>query len=707
MMLPLISFLTIISNIFLGLIVLIRNPSSVTNRLFALVTFAICGWTITNYYSLSLVEPGLTIFWIRLVMVTVAVLFSLLFILAHTFPYFNLRLTTRRLLFIITETVLISYLALSPYVFSHGEFSNDQITPVPSFGMPLYALHIFLYLGATIWILWKKQKEESGTIKTQVRYMLLGISFTFSLATITTFVFTIILKNTSLVVLGPTYTLILVGVLAYAIVRDKFLDIGLVVARTASYAVFSAIIVLLYIFTITQLAPYFQSSNDNLLNGIFLLIALILVPPLKNIIEKLTDKLFYKASYSPEKLLTEISTMTNSTLELEDLTRKFLETILNGIKITRGSILVISNGKLYYESKKGYPSQQLDYKTICHLLNLSHKKSVYFDEIEEGSIKNILRKENISFLSPLFVKKELEAILILGEKSSGEVYSIQDQAILKISSPQLAISIKNAKSYSQIQQFNITLKDEIKTATQKLRKANSHLRHLDKLKDEFVYIATHELKNPVTAMRGYLSMIHEGFFGNPPEKMREALTQLEASNEQLVELVNDLLEIARTESKTLTIKTNPLNLVEIINEVSSNLKPSFDQKKLKFKHLCKESEITVLADPGKLKEVIVNLLSNAVKYSESGTISVSHVISDNQVITHISDEGFGISPDDQKKLFTRFFRAEEASIKGIPGTGLGLFIVKQLVEKMGGKIWFTSKINQGTTFTFTLPQAKT
>ena len=239
---------------------------------------------------------------------------------------------------------------------------------------------------------------------------------------------------------------------------------------------------------------------------------------------------------------------------------------------------------------------------------------------------------------------------------------------------------------------------------QKLRFANKELKRLDKLKDEFVYIATHELKTPVTVMKGYIQMINTGMYGKVPKKILDALAEINEANNQLVLLVNDLLEISKSEVKSIEIKTQPAPLCTIVNEVIDNIDSLAQQKKLKITHSCPKSKIKVHANPDKLTEIINNLISNAIKYSEKGTISVFHVVEDQYIITHVADQGDGISPKDQKKMFKRFFRAEATSQKA-PGTGLGLFITKQLVEKMGGRIWFTSKLGVGTTFSFSLPRA--
>jgi signal transduction histidine kinase len=173
---------------------------------------------------------------------------------------------------------------------------------------------------------------------------------------------------------------------------------------------------------------------------------------------------------------------------------------------------------------------------------------------------------------------------------------------------------------------------------------------------------------------------------------------------QLVQLVNDLLEIARSEAKTMTIKTVPLLVTPIVEQVIESLKPIAVQKGLTLKHTPNSHPVEVLADPDRIKEILNNLVSNAVKYSNQGMVSISHVVEKDVLITHVADQGAGISESDQKKIFTRFFRAE-VTAGTAPGTGLGLFIVKQLVEKMHGRIWFTSKLGSGTTFSFSLPLA--
>jgi signal transduction histidine kinase len=208
-------------------------------------------------------------------------------------------------------------------------------------------------------------------------------------------------------------------------------------------------------------------------------------------------------------------------------------------------------------------------------------------------------------------------------------------------------------------------------------------------------------------MKGYLSLIQEESYGKIPSKLKKPIDQIDSSNQQLINLLNNLLQIARAEAETLEIKTKPVTICDTIDTVIDDLKPQINSKKLTVNHTCPNPAIKVMADPDRLREILNNLISNAIKYSDKGDVEITHEIVHNTLVTHIKDQGVGISKKDQKQIFTRFFRAEEEAAKGIPGSGLGLFIVKQLLEKMGGKIEFESKLNQGSTFSIHLPLART
>lgn len=253
------------------------------------------------------------------------------------------------------------------------------------------------------------------------------------------------------------------------------------------------------------------------------------------------------------------------------------------------------------------------------------------------------------------------------------------------------------------QPVQIHTHDEIEELGIAFNKMVVGLKQLEELKKEFVFIAAHELRTPVTAIKGYLSMVLEGEAGPVSNEVQQLLKEVITANERLIQLVNDLLQVARAEAGRLSIEVRAIDVVAPIQEVLKELKPLADQKKIKLLYES-ESPPQVMADDQRLKEVMVNLVGNAIKYTlGEGTVTISHERKDKELVTHVKDTGIGIPVDAQKKLFEKFYRVQDEKTRDITGTGLGLFIVKQIVEKMNGQIWVSSGAGQGSTFSFSLP----
>lgn len=254
--------------------------------------------------------------------------------------------------------------------------------------------------------------------------------------------------------------------------------------------------------------------------------------------------------------------------------------------------------------------------------------------------------------------------------------------------------------------INIKTGDELEKLGEKFNKMAAVLKENQKLKDEFVFVAAHELRAPVTVIRGYLHMILKGEFGKFDQGMKKPLEIMAYLNKGLIDLVHDLLEIARSEAGRLEIKTEPVAVKPLVKELVEAFQVSSHKKGLKLIYQELEKDIQVMADSYKLKEVLTNLISNAIKYSlQKGTIEISHEIKGNFLITHIKDQGMGIGKEDMAKLFSKFHRVKRKETEDIEGTGLGLFICKEIITRMKGKIWAESQLGKGSIFSFTLPLA--
>jgi PAS domain S-box-containing protein len=224
-----------------------------------------------------------------------------------------------------------------------------------------------------------------------------------------------------------------------------------------------------------------------------------------------------------------------------------------------------------------------------------------------------------------------------------------------------------------------------------------------RLKSDFVSIVSHELRTPLTSIKGYLDLLLMGAAGKFGKQQQSFLEIARMNAERLHQLVNDLLDMSRIESGKVELDIRVVSLPRVIEQVISSLRKEFEDRRLTLERDIPAEVPEVFGDPGRIAQILTNLLSNACKYTKTGgaTVRVRAVRGALQI--DVMDTGVGISYEDQKRLFSRFFRADDTNVRQQPGTGLGLNIARSLVEMHGGEIWAESEPEMGSTFSFTLP----
>jgi signal transduction histidine kinase len=251
----------------------------------------------------------------------------------------------------------------------------------------------------------------------------------------------------------------------------------------------------------------------------------------------------------------------------------------------------------------------------------------------------------------------------------------------------------------------VALRENVEKLAGDLKKANTRLLELDKQKSEFVSFATHQLRAPLTAMKGYASLILEGDLGVLNDKVRDAITRISNSSKTLTNIVDDYLNISRIELGTMKYSFEVMDFKDIVTHVIAELKPNIDKSGLKFNFstnpLNPQERFMIHADRDKFKQVIANLIDNSMKYTRSGSIEVllSKNNANRKITFSIKDTGIGISPEVMPKLFVKFVRADNANKQNIYGTGLGLYVAKDIITSHKGKIWAESDGDgKGSTF---------
>ena len=305
----------------------------------------------------------------------------------------------------------------------------------------------------------------------------------------------------------------------------------------------------------------------------------------------------------------------------------------------------------------------------------------------------LLTDDNMKFVAPILLTITICVILFIKLFTS---YSPMD---LIINSSALVLMIIFGIVYFK----NFVNKKPEKDEYSEL---NRKLKTLDEQKDEFISMVAHELRAPMTAIKGYVSMVMEGDAGKISEKARRFLADANNINDRLIRLVNNMLNVSRIEEGKMAFQMEHENLSHVVRAVFSQFSPEAHRKGLEYTlSIPTHIKDKVNVDPDRIQEVIGNLISNAVKYTDKGFVNISLSQPNGKVVrVEVRDSGPGIPEDELDKLFKKFHRIE-TNVGKTTGTGLGLYISKLLVEKFNGTIGLKSKFGKGSTFWFELPLA--
>lgn len=237
---------------------------------------------------------------------------------------------------------------------------------------------------------------------------------------------------------------------------------------------------------------------------------------------------------------------------------------------------------------------------------------------------------------------------------------------------------------------------------EELKIANEKLIQLDKLKSEFLSFASHQIRSPMTVVKGYASLIYDGTYGPVSDEIKGAAINIKESADRLISLVGDFLDLRKIEEGRMEYHFEKINLSKIIGSMVEDFKLIAEKKHLDLTFEASSNDIQFVADEQKLRQVIQNLIDNAIKYTDKGLVKVELKEKDGSVLLSVKDSGRGISKELLPNLFQQFSR--DASVRKIQGTGLGLYIAKEIVKAHKGEIWAESEgENNGTMFNVEMP----
>lgn len=702
-------FLNTIANLVLGFIVWYPNRHKERNIVFLIFSSSIALWSfgLAMFYSTS--SGPLSLFWAKILYLAGSMIGISLSYFSFIFPVKSQ--TPRKELIRLAHFASVAFMLMitlnTDFILSGVIFSQYKGL-IFGTGYALWIIHFVGFMALAFYNLFSKLRNSKGIQVIQLKYILIGTLSAALFGGVTN----IILPTFgifSLFNIGPLMTISMAGLIAYAIIKHRFMDIRFIVARTVSFSLLIILVAFVYSLLMVFLFSVFTGLNlDNATLSISAILVLIMgftIQPLRRVIEKMTDSVLYKDRYDSGKLLYNLALRMSSTIELKELLHLLLQNLISDLRISHGTFYLLEDQKITEVVHEGISSRVV-YNEFNILSLINESRMLIYDELQPGILSEIMNKCDYALALPLYTRSETIGILALGNKLSGDMYTASDIQVLETFAPEAAVAIANAKAYKKINQFNTTLREEVQKATGELRQANEHLKELDRLKDDFVSVASHELRTPMTAIKSYLWMALAGQGGPLSEKLKYYLQRSYSSVDRLIKLVNDMLNISRIDSGRLTLQIEKTDIIKVIREVVDDITPRSDELGIK---IAVENPVTVpevLVDPDKIKEVIYNLIGNSLKFTpRDGKITVSFDQEDEQVYINIADTGSGIAPEDLSKLFQKFGILPGTYVTNQPtfGTGLGLYICKSIIEMHGGKITAKSEgKGKGAVFTFTV-----
>ncbi|MBL7021873.1 GAF domain-containing protein [Patescibacteria group bacterium] len=724
----LIQVLPLLSAIFvlgLGFFILLKNIKSKLNIVFFFLSLTVTIWLIGTYkLFIGLTEPEI-IFWDKFVYIGICMMPALFYHFSVLFTKNKKSRQSILLTYIVGIFFVImlktEYFVADVFYYDWGAHTKAQLFH-----------HLFLgYYAIFIVLLFKDlykyfNKTKSGLARAQSRYVLLAFLI-FVIFGITGF-----LPAYSITVYPIAYIggLLFLSLLAYAIVRHRFMDHRLIIQRGLINVLSLLVAIGLSKFIFNIFSWNFPRIDNWEILG--LIVGLLTIQPLRNLFSGIANRYFFTDMYDYQSVLRDLSHHLTSIIDLEDIVDSIINTVNDSFSLENSGLIICSdnNGQPHCDVMMAYGASVGEIETIVHnkhllkYLALSRaplladeipiiSKSI-LDTSTVDSLKKAhiaMNKSNIAMLAPLVKEDSLIGIIALGSKLSKETYSSEDLELIDILANQASVAIDNAQLYEQVKQFNTKLKKKVKEATTDLQKsnkkltyANDNLQQLDRAKSEFLSIASHQLRTPLSGIKGYLSMLSEGDFGRLPKDAQIVISDLFANADRMSRLINTFLNISRIEANRLVIAKKQVDIIELVRSTARDFDMAAKKKKLKYTYSLPKKKIIVAADGDKIRDVVGNFIDNSLKYTSKGFVKLSIETTSKQVRIFIEDSGMGVSKKDLDKLFEKFARGTDITKVDTNGSGLGLYIAKKIIEAHDGVTFVSSPgKGKGSKFGFSLP----
>lgn len=612
------------------------------------------------------------------------------------------------------------FIVLSIYIILAPEFiinASEITTPVDFSQIPINAINYIVFATffsvfflVVMWFGYVAWRKSDTIRRKQVAIYMTGLL----VSSIPGFVVDLLLPalgDYRYVWVGPVAIILFLFAIMYSIVKYRLMDVKTAVARSVSYMLLLIALAVVYVISAYIISiVIFQrtltiDSRVNFMNMILAILLAFLYQPIKKFFNKLTDRVFYYGEYDADTFAREISKILTYTADLQLLTRRVGNYIASSLKAEKVAFCIPEKGIYGRTGRRRLSVVEEDVRRIMdyYYKYCSFPEVILANQVKDPELKKLLDIHRTKIVVPLLHQNQETGILFLGEhKSLG--YSSRDIEMLESIAGELAVSIRNSLSMEEINELNKSLQRRIDEATKELRFSNRQLQRLDEAKNEFISMASHQLRTPLTSIKGYLDMMLEGDLGKISPTQRAVLREAFSSSERMVRLINDFLNVSRLQTGKFTIDKQSVDIAQILRDEVSLLKVVADQRSVEMILKIDKKIPSLAVDSEKIRQVILNMIDNAIYYSSPHKKVVITLKSSGKMIEFlVKDSGIGVPKSEQANLFGKFFRGTNAKKRRPDGTGVGLFLAKKVILSHDGEMIFESEEGKGSTFGFKLP----
>ena len=696
-----------------GATIMLSNRRSQLHFWMAMLIYSCSLWAI----SASIPNPSLPIEF-NTVMVRLAFVFAILMAYAMLrFSQVFAGVAPWRARLVLAVNVILIAVSLTPLMASDIRVERDIITlyrnPVP------YTAILVLIVAQVIASIGLLLRRYSMLKERRARRQTLTILLGFFVGAVVGLLSNVIIPNT--IENAKTSTLAWIPitiwtlVLVYAVVRHRFLDIRAAIVRSVGYTFTFASVIGLYLLILLAISAFaglalHLKPAEMAINVTVILVVAMLYGPVKRFFDRVTNRIFYREDYVETELFAKVSSHMASAETLEKLGHTVVEEIGTAMASEQVALFIRAKDSSWTTlSTKG--ARKLTEEQLDSLTEYMANDEVPLIEVDPYSIRRseaqkLIAGARYQLAYPLMSSGETVGYFCLGPKRSRH-YTERDHAVLRTIVTELAIVVENMRLVDDVRNFNEQLKDEVDRATRELRASNRKLMEIDATKDEFVSMASHQLRTPLTSVKGYISMVLEGDVGKITPAQRQLLSEAFTSSERMVHLIGDFLNISRLQTGKFVIERVSCNLADVVDQEIEGIRQIAQSHDIKVNYRRPKVFPTLYLDENKIRQVVMNFIDNAIYYSPDATpITVKLSVEGPNIALQVIDKGIGVPKDVQKKLFTKFFRAENARRQRPDGTGIGLYLAKKVIAGHGGTVMFSSETGKGSTFGFRLPIKK-